>query len=149
MFTKGWTKSAEEIKKIEETLRTPIFADVRWLAVQYLTRPEIVREVLPPPLEPAAEPLVTLGIGTLGRSNCTGAFAGGMLCVRAPLSGGRGRFLSVDADVDRRSDNLWARAFRGAQETRAVGTRERRRRGARDRRAFRHHLYVAGGAADQ
>ena len=91
MFTKGWTKSAEEIKKIEETLRTPIFADVRWLAVQYLTRPEIVREVLPPPLEPAAEPLVTLGIGTLGRSNCTGAFAGGMLCVRA-------RYQEVEAD---------------------------------------------------
>jgi hypothetical protein len=32
--------------------------------VQYLTRPEIVREVLPPPLEHAAEPLVTVGIGS-------------------------------------------------------------------------------------
>ena len=47
MLTRSWTKSAEEIKKIEETLHAPIFADARWLSVQYLTRPEIVREVLP------------------------------------------------------------------------------------------------------
>jgi hypothetical protein len=41
MLTKSWTKNAEQIKKIEETLHAPIFADARWLAVQYLTRPEI------------------------------------------------------------------------------------------------------------
>ncbi len=91
MFTKSWTKRADEIRRIEERLRAPIFADARWLSVQYLTRPEIVREVLPPPLEPAAEPLVTAGIGTLGRSNCVGAFDGGMLCVRA-------RYKDVEAD---------------------------------------------------
>lgn len=91
MFTKSWTKQADEIREIEERLRAPIFADARWLSVQYLTRPEIVREVLPPPLEPAAEPLVTAGIGTLGRSNCVGAFDGGMLCVRA-------RYKDVEAD---------------------------------------------------
>ena len=50
-----------------------------------------MREVLPPPLEPAAEPLVTVGIGTLGRSNCVGAFDGGMLCVRA-------RYKDVEGD---------------------------------------------------
>src|ERR1700730_10377636 len=76
MLTRSWTRSAEEIKKIEETLHAPIFADARWLSVQYLTRPEIVREVLPPPLEPAAEPLVTVGIGTLGRSHCVGPLDG-------------------------------------------------------------------------
>jgi acetoacetate decarboxylase len=91
MLTKSWTKNAEQINKIEETLHAPIFADARWLAVQYLTRPEIVREVLPPPPEPAAEPLVTVGIGTLGRSNCVGAFDGGMLCVRA-------RYKDVEGD---------------------------------------------------
>ena len=56
MLTKSWTKNADQIKKIEETLHAPIFADARWLAVQYLTRADIVREVLPPPLEPAAQP---------------------------------------------------------------------------------------------
>jgi acetoacetate decarboxylase len=91
MLTKGWIKSPEQLRKIEETLHAPIFADARWLAVQYLTRPEIVREILPPPLEPAAEPLVTVGIGTLGRSNCVGPFDGGMMCVRA-------RYKDVEAD---------------------------------------------------
>ncbi len=91
MLTTSWTKNADQIKKIEETLHAPTFSDVRWLAVQYLTRPEIVREVLPPPLGPAAEPLVTVGIGTLGRSNCVGPFDGGMLCVRA-------RYKDVEGD---------------------------------------------------
>jgi acetoacetate decarboxylase len=91
MITRNWIKNAEQINKIEERLRAPIFADARWLAMQYLTRPEIVREVLPPPLEPADEPLVTVGIGTLGRSNCVGAFDGGMMCVRA-------RYKDIEAD---------------------------------------------------
>src|SRR5215472_11968518 len=100
MLTRNWIKNPEQIQKIEATLQAPIFADARWLAVQYLTRPEIVREVLPPPLEPAAEPLVTVGIGTLGRSNCVGAFDGGMLCARAARTSRR--LLSGDADVHRR-----------------------------------------------
>ena len=91
MLTRSWNKSIEQINKIEQTLRAPIFANARWLAVQYLTRPEIVREVLPPPLEPADEPLVTAGIGALGSSNCVGAFDGGMLCVRA-------RYRDVEGD---------------------------------------------------
>jgi acetoacetate decarboxylase len=91
MLAGSWNKSPAEIAKIEERMRAPIFADARWLAVQYLTRPEIVREVLPPPLVPADEPLVTVGIGTMGRSNCVGAFDGGMMCVRA-------RYQEVEAD---------------------------------------------------
>lgn len=91
MLSGSWIKNADEIRRIEERLHAPVFSDGRWLSVQYLTRPEIVREVLPPPLEPAAEPLVTVGIGTLGSSNCVGAFDGGMLCVRA-------RYKEVEAD---------------------------------------------------
>jgi len=71
MLTKSWTRNADQIRKIEAALHAPIFADARWLTVQYLTRAEIVREVLPPPLEPAAEPLVTVGIGTLSVSRAS------------------------------------------------------------------------------
>lgn len=91
MITRSWIRSPEEIERIEERLRTPIFTEVRWLSLQYLTRPEIVREILPPPLEPGPKPLVTVGIGTLGRSNCVGAFDGGMMCVRA-------RYKDIEAD---------------------------------------------------
>ncbi len=83
MNKSSWVKSPEEIKEIVAALAAPAFLQSRWLTVNYLTRPEIIRAVLPPPLEPAAEPLVSVGIGTLGASNCVGAFAGGMLCVRA------------------------------------------------------------------
>jgi acetoacetate decarboxylase len=83
MLTKSWVKSQEQIKKIEDTLAAPAFLDGKFLTVTYLTRPEIVREVLPPPLEPGSEPLVSVGVGTFGRSNCVGAFAGGTMFVRA------------------------------------------------------------------
>ncbi|HEY6394776.1 MAG TPA: acetoacetate decarboxylase family protein [Candidatus Binataceae bacterium] len=91
MITKEWVKTPEQIRKIEDTLAAPAFLDGKFLTVSYLTRPEIIREVLPPPLEPAGEPLVSIGVGTFGRSNCVGPFAGGALCVRA-------RYKDLEAD---------------------------------------------------
>jgi acetoacetate decarboxylase len=83
MATTSWVKSPNQIKKIEDALAAPAFLDARTLSVTFLTRPEIIRAVLPPPLEPAGEPLVSVGVGTFGRSNCVGAFAGGWVDVRA------------------------------------------------------------------
>jgi acetoacetate decarboxylase len=87
MKSSGWVKSPEQIKKIEDTLAAPAFLDGRTLTVAYLTRPEIVRALLPPPLEPAGEPIVSVGVGTFGRSNCVGAFAGGWVDIRARYNG--------------------------------------------------------------
>src|SRR5579885_927094 len=87
MSNTRWVKSPDEIRKIEERLAAPAFLDGRSLSVTYLTRPEIIRAVLPPPLEPAGEPLVSVGVGTFGRSNCVGAFAGGWVDVRARYNG--------------------------------------------------------------
>src|SRR5436305_12649330 len=83
MGANSWVKSAAEIKKFEDRLAEPAFLEGKFLTVTYLTRPEIIRAVLPPPLEPASEPLVSVGVATFGRSNCVGAFSGGALCVRA------------------------------------------------------------------
>jgi acetoacetate decarboxylase len=87
MAANRWIKSSEEIQKIEARLAAPEFLDGRTLTVTYLTRPEIIRAVLPPPLEPAGEPLISVGVGTFGRSNCVGAFAGGWVDVRASYQG--------------------------------------------------------------
>jgi acetoacetate decarboxylase len=87
MATNSWVKSPEEIKKIEDVLAKPAFLEGRTLTVTYLTRPEIIRAVLPPPLEPVGEPLVSVGVGTFGSSNCVGAFAGGWVDVRAKYNG--------------------------------------------------------------
>jgi len=90
MATTNWVKSAEEIKKIEDVLAAPAFLEGRTLTVSYLTRPNIIRQILPPPLEPAGEPLVSVWVGTFGSSNCVGAFAGGWVDVRAKYKGYRG-----------------------------------------------------------
>jgi len=87
MATNSWVKSSEQIKQIEDVLAKPAFLEGRTITVTYLTRPEIIREVLPPPLEPAGEPLVSVGVGTFGSSNCVGAFAGGWVDVRAKYNG--------------------------------------------------------------
>jgi acetoacetate decarboxylase len=87
MATTSWVKSPDEIRKIEDALAAPAFLDARTLTVTYLTRPAIIRAVLPPPLEPAGEPLVSVGVGTFGRSNCVGAFAGGWVDLRARYQG--------------------------------------------------------------
>jgi acetoacetate decarboxylase len=87
MAKSSWVKSVEEIKKIEDVLAAPAFLEGRTLTVSYLTRAEIIRQILPPPLEPAGEPLVSVGVGTFGSSNCVGAFAGGWVDVRAKYKG--------------------------------------------------------------
>ncbi|MDB5108155.1 MAG: hypothetical protein JWM69_1096 [Candidatus Binatus sp.] len=87
MAAKSWIKSVAEIKKIEDVLAAPAFLEGRTLTVSYLTRPEIIREILPPPLEPAGEPLVSVGVGTFGSSNCVGPFAGGWVDIRAKYKG--------------------------------------------------------------
>ena len=87
MANTRWVKTPHEIQTIEERLAHPAFLDGKTLTVTYLTRPELIRAVLPPPLEPADEPLVAVGVGTFGRSNCVGAFAGGWVDVRARYQG--------------------------------------------------------------
>lgn len=86
-MTKGWVKSPEQIRKIEERLAAPAFLQGRIMSVSFLTRPEIVREVLPPPLEPGGQPLVTVSVCTFGTSNCVGEFAGGVVDVLARYNG--------------------------------------------------------------
>jgi acetoacetate decarboxylase len=65
----------------------------------FLTDPEIVRELLPPLLEPAAEPRASVSVYEIGASNCVGAFNGasinlacryegkdGLFCLTMPMS---------------------------------------------------------------
>src|SRR6202050_4080283 len=87
IMSHGWVKSPDEIRKIEERLGAPAFLQGKMMSVSFLTRPNFVREVLPPPLEPASQPLVTVSVCTFGSSNCVGAFAGGVVDVRARYKG--------------------------------------------------------------
>ena len=78
----GFVKTAEEVKRIEAVMKQPRFVGAEMLMIEFLTRPETVANVLPPGLEPVAEPLVIAMVGRW-RSNCVADFAGGALYVMA------------------------------------------------------------------
>lgn len=78
----GLVRSVEEIKRIQQVLRRPRFTDCEMLQVEFLTGPETVARLLPPPLEPAEEPLMIAMVGRW-RSNCVGDYDGGALYISA------------------------------------------------------------------
>jgi acetoacetate decarboxylase len=86
----GFVKTPEEIERIERQLSAP-----RWsgesLAIQFLTDPATVRRLLPPPLEPAPEPLATATVGRW-QSNCLGDFSGGVVSLSASYEGIEGSY---------------------------------------------------------
>ena len=78
----GFVKTPEEVKRIEAVMKRPRFVGAEMLMIDFLTRTEIVAEVLPPGLEPVAEPLVIAMVGRW-RSNCVADFTGGAIYVMA------------------------------------------------------------------
>lgn len=87
----GFVKTPEEIARLERVLSEPRFVAGERLTVEFLTHPETYARLLPPPLEPAAVPLVVAGIGRW-RSNCVGDYAGGSLSLAASYDGMEGGF---------------------------------------------------------
>jgi acetoacetate decarboxylase len=78
----GLVKTADEVARIQSVLRQPRFVAAEMLSIDFLTHPETVAAVLPPGLEPAAEPLMTAMVGRW-RSNCVGDYCGGAIYVLA------------------------------------------------------------------
>src|SRR6266567_3919042 len=97
----GFVKTAEEIGRIEDALSHPRFVNGEMLSVDFLSDPDVVAAVLPPPLRPADEPLLTAMVGRW-QSNCVGDFAGGAIYVAARHEGIEGRYVLamwMDGDV--------------------------------------------------
>ncbi len=78
----GFVKTREEIARLEHVLKHPRFVGAEMLTIDYLTTSEIVLSILPPGLEPVAEPLITAMVGRW-RSNCVADFSGGAIYVAA------------------------------------------------------------------
>lgn len=76
-------KSSEEIAAIQSLYARTHFLGVRQLAVFFETTAEAVRELLPPPLEPAPDPLGVTWFAEIGNSNCMGSFNAGGVYLRA------------------------------------------------------------------
>jgi acetoacetate decarboxylase len=78
----GFVRTPEEIGRIQQALSKPRFVNAEMLTVDFLTTPGFVEEVLPPGLEPAAQPRITAMVGRW-QSNCVGDFDGGAIYVAA------------------------------------------------------------------
>jgi acetoacetate decarboxylase len=94
-----YVKTPEQIRELQGINAAPAFLESRSLSATFLTDPEVVRELLPPLLEPAAEARVSVSVYEIGRSNCVGAFNGasvnlacryngedGLYCLTMPMS---------------------------------------------------------------
>ena len=94
-----FVKSSEDIRRLQEIQGAPSFLEARSLSMTFLTDPDVVAELLPPPLEPGPEPRASVAVYTIGRSNCVGAFDGasinlscryrgeeGLYCLTMPMS---------------------------------------------------------------
>ena len=97
----GFVKTPEEIGRIEHALSHPRFVNGEMLSVDFLTEPDLVAAILPPPLEPADEPLISAMVGRW-QSNCVGDFYGGAIYVAARHEGVEGSYvlaMYMDDDV--------------------------------------------------
>jgi acetoacetate decarboxylase len=76
-------KTLDEIRRIQKTYSRGHFLAAKSLTVTFETAPETVSELLPPPLEPAPEPLGSAWVGEIGNSNSVGPFLGAALYLKA------------------------------------------------------------------
>lgn len=97
----GYVKTAEEIAAIEHALSHPRFVNGEMLSIDFLTDREVVAQILPPPLQPADEPVLNAMVGRW-QSNCVGDFRGGAIYVSArygELAGSYVLAMWMDGDV--------------------------------------------------
>jgi acetoacetate decarboxylase len=97
----GYVKTAEEIGRIEHALSHPRFVNGEMLSIDFLTEPDVVAKILPPPLAATNDPMLTAMIGRW-QSNCVGDFYGGAIYVAAQHDGVEGRYVLsmwMDGDV--------------------------------------------------
>src|SRR5262245_8649772 len=124
-----YVSTPEHTRDLMAALRAPDFSHIRALTVTFLSDPAVIAEILPPPLEPDAQPRATVTVAAIGRSNCVGPFDGasinlacryrgedGFYCLTMPMSTdtavvfGRELYaepkklaeIALDVDVDRR-----------------------------------------------
>lgn len=97
----GFRRTPAEMAEIQQTLSHVEFVGGESLSVDFLTRPEVVRSLLPDELEPGDRPRVTAQVSRW-RSNCVGDFAASAIYVSARYGGVAGDYvlaMFMDSDV--------------------------------------------------
>jgi acetoacetate decarboxylase len=88
----GFVKTPEEIAAIRAVLTNVEFVGGEVLAVDFLSEPEVIAELLPPPLSPGRRPRVRVSVGRW-RSNCVGDFVSATVLVSALHGETRGDYV--------------------------------------------------------
>ena len=120
-------KTTEEVARIEAAVSRPRFSGAQMLSVEFLADPEFVAAVLPPPLEPLAEPRMRAMVGRW-QSNCVGDFAGGTVYVACSHEGVEGEY-NLAQYMDGDAATIFGRDVFG--EPKKVARSTLRRRGDR------------------
>lgn len=97
----GYRRTPEELAAVRATLADVEFVGGESLSVDFLTRPDVVRDILPAELDPGAEPRVTVQVSRW-RSSCVGDFAASAVYVSASHRGVAGGYVLtmwMDDDV--------------------------------------------------
>jgi acetoacetate decarboxylase len=97
----GFVKTPEEIERIQQALSRVQFTGGEAVAVSFLTDPEVVAELLPPGLEPAAQPRMGASVCRFSGGSC-GAFNGGTVNIAArhgDIEGTYSLAMYMDADA--------------------------------------------------
>ena len=107
----SFVRTPEEIAAIQSAIAQPRFPGTM-LSLECRTREEIVRRLLPPPLEPAAEPLAIIAIERRHGSVC-GDFNGAAIALSARYGNIEGVYILWMA-YDSEAAVVWGRDFEGA-----------------------------------
>lgn len=98
----SFKRDIKEINKKNEELKNSIFTDAQMVTVLWLTKPEIIGKILPPPLEPAEKPLVSVFIAYYPKTNQGQPYYESALFIRAKFKGTYGNyFLAMHVTDDR------------------------------------------------
>ncbi len=82
-----YVKTLREVRRLQQLYAAPAFEQFRGLSATFRTDPEVIAAILPPPLEPADEPIASAGVSWIGRSNTLQPFGAGGLNVRCRYEG--------------------------------------------------------------
>ncbi len=77
-----YVKTLEEVRRLQKLYAAPAFEQFRGVAASFRTDPDVVAALLPPPLEPASEPIVSVSVSHIGLSNTLQPFGAGGLNLR-------------------------------------------------------------------
>lgn len=92
MFRTRYVKTPEQVARLQDALAAPAFLDIRSLGVTFESDPDVLAELLPPPLALAGDARVSVSVSEIRRSNCVGPFNGAQVTIPCEFEGEQGNY---------------------------------------------------------